>query len=259
MQMSTNISEPTAEEFIEYVNNFQQIKHLKHAKERAYAITSGWQDNEYSYLYRKYLLSIQGDMASSCKTSKEKGDALENLARYFLEYGGVVKSIKDISAHGKWQVDGQGVINKSIMEFFWGEDFNNKVGFQLYLECKNHSEPMEKADFNDHCTKMDDNNCNFGISASTSGFKITGGKGIAERVYLNTFKNKFYLLLSIRDFDLAHFEKIPPISIIIESLSRTTNDLYRNDPEIQKQYTKDFCQKMAKDRYLELSSSGESN
>jgi hypothetical protein len=134
----------------------------------------------------------------------------------------------------------------------WGEEINNKIGFQVYLECKNHSSPMKKNDFNDHCSKMEDHQCNLGIVASTSGFKITGGKGIAERIHVNTFKNKFYLLLSIRDFDLAYTEKTPPIALIIESLERTTNDLYRIDPEIQKQYTKRYCCEMSKNRHDEL-------
>ncbi|MCP3941688.1 MAG: hypothetical protein GY710_09440 [Desulfobacteraceae bacterium] len=257
MQMSSNCPQPTAEEFIKYVSKFPQKHDIKHSMERAFAITAGWKDADYSYLYRKYILSTQREIGDKGQTGKEKGDALEELARYFLKHGGFTKDIRDINASGKWQVDGQGIINKSAMQPLWGEEINNKIGYQVYLECKNHSEPMKKNDFNDHCCKMDDHECNVGIVASTSGFKITGGNGIAERVHVNIFKNKFYLLLSIRDFDLAYAKKVPPIALIIESLERTTNDLYRTDSAVEKQYTKPYCKKMAKDKYDELFNSNE--
>lgn len=149
MQTSNGSSEATAEEFIEYVKKFPESGGFKHKTERAFAIKSGWDDNEYSYLYRKYVRSTQKEVTVNSQTTTEKGDALEVLARYFLKNGGFVKNIRDINAIGKWQVDGQGIINKSIMVTFWGEEINNKIGFQVYLECKNHLESMKKNDFHD--------------------------------------------------------------------------------------------------------------
>lgn len=243
-----NNSELTPQEFVDYIAQYPKKDKLKYKEERAFAILAGWDDQKYKYLYRKFIYSTHNSLGSG----KEKGDTLEELARYFLKYGGIVHDIKELKAGSKWQVDGQGIINKSTMTHFWGEEFNSKIGFQIYLECKNHNDPAEKRDFNDHCTRMDDNNCKLGLFASASGFKIAKGQGIAERLYLTTFQNKFNLLFAVVDFDRIIYDNKPPIIVLIEAIDRTTNDKYRICKVTQEQYSKDYCHDLLKKRYDEL-------
>lgn len=204
-----------------------------------FATISGWDKVEYEALYRIYVEST----ADGADTD-EKGRALENLARYFLEKGGFARNVREISSYQKWQVDGQGNLNKEVLLIRWGRDLCEAIGFQLYLECKNHTEAMTNEEFSLHAHRMEDHGCNVGVAASTSGYSIGRGAGIAETVHRNTWKNRYHLLLVFESLKLVAVDEVPPLDVLTDVLGYATNDEYENNKELQKRYSQACCHEL---------------
>ncbi len=129
-----------------------------------------------------------------------------------------------------------------------------RIGFQLYLECKNHNKPISGDEYSSHDRRMGEHSCNIGVLISTSGYKIGKGKGIAESIYINTIRNRFHLLLTICSLRSVISEKIPPLAVLTEALGYATNDRYQNDKTLQDEYSMNYCHQVAKDEYESLSS-----
>lgn len=246
--MSATEFTATYDEYMDFLDQLSRVKKFPYAKEWHFAREAKWDQEEYIELYKKYIFTTQRTATSEENKTESKGNPFELLARYFLKHGGIVHDIKELKSGSRWQVDGHGTLNKSNLESAWCSEMMSKIGYQLYLECKNKIDPATKQEFNDHCIRMEDNDCYLGIMASTSGFKITRGRGIAERVYTNHFKNRYNLLLTVRDFDLVIEKNMPPMKIITDALTRTTSDMYRSDPETIEQYTIKHCHKVAQKR-----------
>lgn len=213
------------------------------------AIQCGWNDHEFYEKYITYLNSTQHKLLPTEDATAIKGRPLENIASYLLKCGGVVHDITDISSPSKWQVDGQGLLIESVVRSFFGIDLANRIGFQLYLECKNHTEPVTNAEFALHCQRMSDHCCNFGVMFSTSGYKIARGAGIADTIYFNSAANKFHVLFTVDVFRQVIFEEKPPLFLIKEALGFATNERYRVDPQLQHRYSMKNCHQIAREEY----------
>ena len=217
-----------------------------------YAARSGWYLPEFLNLYKAYIESTSIELSGHDDATKLKGRPLEKIAFYFLKNGGIVTDIRELRAHQRWQVDGQGELNKSSLVVCMGEKWCKDAGFQLYMEAKNHKEPMTGVEFSSHYERMNNHHCSVGLCVSTAGYKIFAGKGIAERVHLNTWKNQFHFLMTIEGLYKVAKEKIAPISIFKEMLGYAVNDRYANDKLLQKRYSQDYCLNLAQSEYHRL-------
>lgn len=216
------------------------------------ALSSGWVNAEYKRLYEEYVKSTQIKIAARQSATKLKGNPLENLTRYFLHKGGFVTSIKELSAQGQWQVDGQGILNRTSLMRCFGERVCCKFGPQLYMEAKNHIDPATGEEFSAHYLRMDQHGCDVGVFFSTSGYKISRGLGIAESIYHHFLQSKFHLLFAFPSFaDVISKEKAP-LAIIVEAYTFAANNSFRHDKTVQKIYTKNFCHEMAKSEYKRI-------
>ena len=128
--MSTRDEIATVDELFEFVHGRFREEYMPYAHEWLHATVSGWDDDEFEQLYRAYVDSTQQEINSSDDATEIKGRPLEEVARYFLRQGGVVTSIREISEHGRWQVDGQGPLNKTAIQSAWGEDICRRIGFE---------------------------------------------------------------------------------------------------------------------------------
>lgn len=241
---------PTYEELLKFSEEIQgKCPEFRYAREWSLTIGAGWDHEKYQELYSLYIYSTQITLSPKDDATELKGRPLERVARYFLKNGGIVSKIDEISAPGKWQVDGQGPLEKSNIILLWGEKLSRRIGFQVYLECKNHNDPVTKGEFSDHYRRMEEHCCNFGVMVSTSGYRIGSGKGIAESVYINTMADKFHILLTINTLRLVISDRIPPLVLLRESLDLAVNDKYRNDKNVQTLYSQKICHETAKSEF----------
>lgn len=217
-----------------------------------FALQEGWDDVEFEALYADYVRSTQVRLVRGDDATALKGRPLEEVVRYFLRNGGAVTSIREISAHGRWQVDGQGPLNLTAIRGTWGPKIAERVGIQLYMESKNHSDPASNRDFAVHCQRMTEHDCQVGVFVSTSGYSISGGRGIADSVRENYLRDIFHLLLAFPHMREVIAEAKPPLAILSEVLCHAMNDRYAHDPEIQDLYSPEYCQRIAEEEYERL-------
>jgi hypothetical protein len=115
-----------------------------------FAVSSGWDEAIFDQLYKEYVESTQKKIGPKDDALTLKAKPLEAVSRYLLEKGGLARRMTEILQPGKWQVDGHGPVNKDAVLTCWGETICNAVGPQVYMEAKNHTEPVEKEEFSDH-------------------------------------------------------------------------------------------------------------
>ncbi len=246
--MSESTFKATLDEFKAFIEH-RDSSVFKFADEWFEATNWGWDSIEFENLYRIYIRSTQIVLKEGDDRTKLKGEPLEKLSRYFLEKGGVARDIVEIREHGRWQVDGQGTLNKSAIRKSWGTKISEDCGFQLYLEAKNHSDPVDKSEFAEHCLRMTDHGCNLGVIVSTSGFKIGRGLGIANLPYIHFLQNKFQFLLVLGSFKRVVHERVAPLALLQEVLSYAANNSYENDTRIQSFYREDDCKALGKKEF----------
>ena len=228
------------------------VGHYGYEFEWYFAIRSGWDKVEFANIYRDYVGSTQVKIRKGDNAAEVKGVPLEKLSMYFLERGGVARNIREISAHQKWQVDGQGPLNKTALIMCFGERICKKLGFQLYMEAKNHLNPVDNNEFSSHYRRMAEHGCNLGIFFSTSGYKITRGSGIAESIHHNFLLSRFHLLLSFHSIHSAAVGEKAPLAILQDALCYAANDSFSKDVEVQGKYTKESCQRLATAEFKRL-------
>ncbi|MBN2267222.1 MAG: hypothetical protein JW725_02670 [Candidatus Babeliaceae bacterium] len=247
--MLKNNNYATIDEFVEFVRQNWNEKFSSYGQEWSYAISSGWDDVEFERLYNEYVQSTQIELKPEDDATELKGRPLEKIAHYFLEKGGVVKSIKEISDHQKWQVDGQGPLNTTALVNCWGEEIFKKLGIQLYMEAKNHSDPVTNEEFSVHFRRMEEHDCYLGVLISTSGYKIGRGLGIAESIHRHYWRNRFHLLLVFQSISAVKTEGKAPLAVLAEALCHALNNRYVNDADVQKFYSQEACHKAARSEF----------
>ena len=157
--MSVSVSPPNIAELELIID--QLVQKAGYTEEWYFAITSGWDDNEFNYLYSDYVRSTQIIIKPKDDATAIKGRPLEKIAHYILKQGGVVSDIREINDHQRWQVDGQGTLcTTSVNRCF--TDYCKNFGIQLYMEAKNHIDPIENNDFALHTDRMVDHDCMVG-------------------------------------------------------------------------------------------------
>lgn len=250
--MSTTRQFPTVEEYLSFLRNNFKEEFLPFACEWTHATLAGWADAEFEQLYRDYVQSTQIQIKPGENATELKGRPLERVARYFLEKGAVVTSIKEISEPCKWQVDGQGPLNITAVKSAWGEDISMRLGFQLYMEAKNHSEPTTSDEFSAHYRRMMEHDCRLGVFVSTSGYRIGSGLGIADSIRENYLMNRFHLLLAFSSLCEVVTEKKPPLAVLRDVLCFAANNSYANDAEVQELYSPKYCHDIAHAEFQRL-------
>ena len=201
--------------------------------------------------WRRYW-STQRALKKGDDPTALKGRPLEKIAQYFLAKGGVVTNIQEITEPQKWQVDGQGPLNKTAIRMCWGEDLCQQIGFQLYMEAKNHATAVTNGQFARHFQRMEDHHCNFGVLISTSGYSIARGQGIAESIHRNYWKNCFHLLLVFHSLRAVIVAEKAPLAVLQEALCFAVNNSYGNNSALQKAYAPKACHAAAKAEYERL-------
>lgn len=224
---------------------------LKYAIEWETAILFGWDDDEFYELYIAYLESTQVRLSEipGASATEYRGRPLERVARFFLERGGVAFDIVELSSPGRWQIDGQGQLRKTSIVDSFGTSLAKKIGFQLYLECKNHSEPVSNTDYSRHCQRMGEHCCNFGVMFSTSGYSIGKGAGIAESIYFNSARDIFHVLFTVDIFKKVIDDEKPPLFLVKEVFGYAVNERYRHDRGLQTRYSKANCHQIAEEEH----------
>jgi hypothetical protein len=87
---------------------------------------------------------------------------------------------------------------------------------------------------------------------STSGYKIAHGKGIAESIYMNTWKSKFHILLVFDSLRAVAVEGKAPMAVLTDAFMYAVNNSYGNDANVQKAYSKEACHAAIKAEYGRL-------
>lgn len=239
----------------EYTQFNQRVKEhsecLKYAIEWQAAVLFGWDHDEFIRLYIAYLESTQAkrDDHPGVSMLDLKGRPLERLATFFLKHGGVVLDLTEISVIREWQVDGQGLLNRTgIINCFGAAEAEN-FGPQLYMESKNHVTSISNTDYSLHCNRMDEHRCNTGVIFSSSGYSIQAGSGIARSVFNKTLQGTFNLLFTVDVFKQVIDEDKPPLLLIREVYAYAVNERFENDPELQVRYSQERCHKIAEEEY----------
>lgn len=241
------------EEFLDTVRQLPEKDEVfRYKMEWAMAMGSGWDPEQFERLYKDYVRSTQVKLKPTDNATMVKGRPLEDVISYFLEKGGLINGIKPISDHGKWQVDGHGPVNKTAILFCWGEEKCQQIGIQVYMEAKNHTDPVENEEFSEHYRRMDEHHCNLGVMMSTSGYRIGRGLGIAESVFYNSVRNKFHILLVFQSLRAVVKENKPPLAILHQALLYAVNNSYVNDREVQNEYSENTCHDAARNEGLRL-------
>ena len=248
--MSQKDHRATVDEFRRLIKILQEKSGYE--AEWYFAICAGWDAVHFDNLYVDYVRSTQVKIRKGDDVAALKGAPLERLARYFLQQGGVATNIRGISAWQRWQIDGQGLLNISAMIMCFGESISNKLGLQLYMEAKNHSEPVGIDEFSSHCHRMEEHKVTLGIFFSTSGYKITQGRGIAESIHHNYLLSIYHLLLSFYSIHSVAVRGKAPLSVLRESLSYAANDSFSKDADVQEIYTKKTCNHLAMEEHNRL-------
>ncbi|MCW5212825.1 hypothetical protein VU04_07930, partial [Desulfobulbus sp. TB] len=110
------------------------------------------------------------------------------------------------------------------------------------LECKNEKKTVGSTWFCKYKSRLNQFGCKLGVFASTSGFSVSNGLGIAEEIHFDCRANNHYhLLLTIEDLYKAFAEDIPPLQILRVSLYNSRFDKYRIDKDLQKRMSKKYC------------------
>jgi hypothetical protein len=240
------------QEFDAAMAAFQKKAVFPHGLEWAVAIKCGWDSVEFERHYSVYVESTQIKIGPEDDATKLKGVPLEMLARYFLEKGGLAKEIKEITAHSKWQIDGYGPVNRMAIQLCWGEEKCVQIGMQVYMEAKNHVDPVTNEEFSVHFRRMEEHQCNLGVIVSTSGYYIGKGQGIAESIYHNSAAKKFHILLTFQSMMQVVLEDKPPMAILGEVLVYALNNSYTHEKQVQKAYLAEACHRAAEKEYQRL-------
>jgi hypothetical protein len=216
---------------------------------------AGWDSDCYKTLLVKYVNSTQLDINGTSKSAtSSKGDPFEEVVRYFLKKGGVAREISSLSNSGKWQIDGAGTLHRENLYRVWGDADTNNAGNSLLLECKNYDSAVNSDDFCKYKSRMEKFSCQLGVFASTSGFSIHNGQGIAEEIHVDFRTKKYHLLLTIEDLCIVLSEDIPPLHILTIALNNARFDKYKIDKLLQKKMSEEHCRVVAKEFYKRFSS-----
>jgi hypothetical protein len=250
--MVNNEQIATWEEFKSFVCSTLDTVKFQYKCEWLCAIKAGWDYVKFEQLYAEYVQSTQIKPIAGDNTTDIKGLPLERVARYFLVRGGVTTDIKEISEAGRWQVDGQGTLNRTALLLHWGQDFCYRIGTQLYMEAKNHSDPVTNEEFSAHFRRMVEHCCNIGIMISTAGYSIGRGLGIAQSIHNNSLQNRFHLLLTIRSLHEVAVERKAPWAVLTDALNNALNNSYVNDKDTQYLYSPSHCCDLARSEYERL-------
>ena len=243
----------TWDEFEQYVTNFLAgSPYYPYASEWMPAISAGWDKVEFEKNYREYVISTQIKIGPKDNATLLKARPLEKLCHYFLKQGGIVTDIKEISEPQKWQVDGQGPLNKTAIRLCFGEKICQEVGFQLYMEAKNHSSAATNEEFSSHFRRMEEHDCYLGVFVSTSGYRMQRGKGIAQSIHRNYWGKRFHLLLTFQSMQKVALNRMAPLAVLQEALCYAVNDMYVNDKDVQRNYSQEACSQAAKTEYARL-------
>lgn len=238
-------------ELMSIVRGFYEANSIGEVYEALFARVSGWKQSEFERLYAAYIESTQVDLTmSGNQTTELKGNPLERVARYFLEQGGIAKRVAPGGVNGRWTVDGIGETYPDRIQWFFNDDVAKNCGAKLYMEAKNKDEVMGPEDWAQHCMRMRNHCCSFGVAFSTSGFAIGGGLGFAEEIYNEFLRGRLHLLLSVEDLKTVVNGEYP-WSILKRSFIRTSDEAYRRS-EIQKQFAAATCRAIASAEYARL-------
>lgn len=221
---------------------------MKYAIEWKAAILFGWDDEEFIRLYQDYIKSFHAtkDENPGISWLELKGRPLERLATFFLKHGGIVHDLKEVNAPRRWQVDGQGLIYKQGIISCFGKNEAEKIGNQLYMECKNHNDAMSNEDYAAHCLRMCEHMCNFGVIFSSSGYSINGGMGIARSISNKAIRDGvFNILFTVDVFKQVIDDEKAPLFLIREAYDYAINEKYEHDVELQHRYGKEYCHQVA--------------
>lgn len=242
----------TVKEYTQFTKRVREFGEcLKYAIEWQAAILFGWDHDEFVRLYIAYLESTQVKCEDHPGVSMLdlKGRPLERLATFFLKHGGVVLDLKEISVIREWQVDGQGLLNRTGIINCFGATEAQNFGPQLYMESKNHVTSISNSDYSLHCNRMNEHRCNIGVIFSSSGYSIASGSGIARSVFNKTLQGVFNILFTVDVFKKIIDEDKPPLLLIREVYAYAVNEMYSSDTELQSRYSKERCHKIAKEEY----------
>jgi hypothetical protein len=216
----------TADDLLKIAKTIYELNGVNGPYETALAIVSGWRQDEYMEVYKKFLASTQVDLTKDNCSTEVKARPLENLGRYLLDQGGFAADVRSISYPSVWQVDGMGKTRLAVVDMIFGCGISSRFGPQVFFEGKNHQEAMTGGEFSEHCARMHEHDCKCGVVLSVSGYKIKDGKGIAARVYPSHCRGEYHLLLSPKDLSMIA-DGTAPLERLKESYLRAADDRYR--------------------------------
>lgn len=218
--------------------------------EAFFALINGWIPEEFQNLYALYIASTQSDLSLGNNTTHVKGDPLEEVSRYFLHRGGVVRNMKPGGLPAKWTVDGIGETYPDRVLSILGREAAKKCGPQLYMEAKNHQHPMKPEHWAQHRARMGAHGCTFGVAVSTAGFAIGRGLGFADDPFHEWLSGSIHILLSVDDLRRAAAGELP-WSVIRTAFVRLTNQGYEQ-ADVQRAYSEVVCTGLARSEYHRL-------
>ncbi len=245
--------EMTEADLMKVAEQVYRMGGMKQTYEATYAALSGWRFEEFDRLYGDYIASTQIDLkATGNNTTAAKGNPLEDVARYFLEKGGIATDVSAGGLPNRWTVDGIGETYPDRLDTFLGAGASKKCGAQLFMEAKNHDAVMSPEHWSQHCMRMGRHGCTFGIAFSTGGYAIGAGKGYAGDLYHDWLQHIVHILLSIIDLRRIAVDRDYPWAVLKTAYLRLTDQAYER-PDIQKLYSTSACLALAGAEHARLS------
>ncbi len=254
--MTAPTPEPDVSHLMAIAARVHELGGMGAVYEATYAVLGGWDPAAYRQLYRAFITSTQANLpAAGNQTTAVKGDPLEDVARYFLERGGVARDVQKGGLSNRWTIDGKGEVFPDRIDRILGAGMAVVAGPNLYMEAKNHIAPMGPADWAQHCGRMSSHGCTFGVAFSAAGFGFGSGKGYAGDLFHDWLRGRIHILITVEELRRVAVDGIFPWEVLRTAFLRQRDQGYE-DAKVQKAISKKACLKTAADEHARLTLAG---
>lgn len=215
---------------------------VRHTRERAIATDHGWDSKEFKRLYVAYLDTTDKKPGKGGITSKQKGDALEAVGHYLLEYSGfAAESVDGLKVRNIFQVDGRAQLNSGATWLVFGAADERKFFPDFFFESKNLDDPMDSTEFAVHGERMRRSGVRCGVCISTGGYAIGNKQGFCDELYYAWRTDDVaHLLLTCDDLRAVADNLHPPLVCFAQAYIRVKTRAYE-DANTQAKFTSETC------------------
>lgn len=185
-------------------NAFNYLKEF--ANELGYEKICGFSESDMQE-YERLLKKVRETNSMKNISTKEKGDALENIASFLVEKTKIFEVINNVRTNTN-ELD-QLIIPNMLGKMLIKAGIINEKTEKIIGECKNYKVRVNVTNVGKFCSLLQTNNIRIGILFSyygVSGKKWSNASGLIRKFYMS--KEKLNERICVIDFNINDFEKI---------------------------------------------------